>query len=263
MSTTGYPRFRRLRATLAALRRRHRCRPGVESLEERRLLATVNWISTGSGNWDVAANWSTGQVPGPGDDVVINVAGATPTVTIDSSTQAVVNSVQASDPLAISGGSLSVAANSTISAGLAMTSGGSLTATGPNVTMTVTGTTSLSAANLTAATGAFLNLPSLTSYDNPLSDESTQLEATGTGSVLNLPALASLVSLKSLFAVDASDGGQILMPSLTSINTLASQQATSSWTPTALRHRNRSIGTHQLGYRLRRSVGDERGHGPE
>ncbi len=181
MSTTGYSRSRRLRATLAALRRRHRCRPGVEPLEERRLLATVNWISTSSGNWDVATNWNTGQVPGPSDDAVIDVAGATPTVTIDATTQASVNSLQASDPLVITGGSLSVAANSTIGGGLAMTAGASLTALGSSVSLTVNGTTTVSASNLYADNGATLDLPQLTSYGNPLGDESTALDATGPG----------------------------------------------------------------------------------
>jgi hypothetical protein len=59
-----------------------RLRPGLEWLERLVLLSNVAWNSTRSGFWDVARNWSTGDVPGPNDDVVINVVGATPTATI-------------------------------------------------------------------------------------------------------------------------------------------------------------------------------------
>jgi hypothetical protein len=45
----------------------------VEVLEPRRLLAAISWVSTTSGSWDVASNWSTDAVPGAGDDVVIDV----------------------------------------------------------------------------------------------------------------------------------------------------------------------------------------------
>ena len=54
------------------------CSALFENLESRRLLATVDWISTTSGSWDVASNWSTDTVPGAGDDVVINVLGRSP-----------------------------------------------------------------------------------------------------------------------------------------------------------------------------------------
>jgi hypothetical protein len=102
--------------------------PTIELLEDRRLLSTVNWTNPTSGSWDVASNWSTDTVPGPGDDVVIDYTGASPTVTIGSNVESV-NSITADDPLVISGGGLTIAANSTISGGLTMT-GGSLTANG-------------------------------------------------------------------------------------------------------------------------------------
>ena len=104
----------------------------IEVLEERRLLTSVQWISKSSGNWDVASNWSTNKVPGSGDDVTINVGGATPTITIDSGNQSV-RSLSASDPLSITGGALEVSANSTIGGTLSMT-GGSLTVNGSGVT---------------------------------------------------------------------------------------------------------------------------------
>ncbi len=83
-------------------------------------------------------------------------------MTISSNVESV-HSITASDPLVISGGGLTVAANSTISGGLTMT-GGSLTANGSEISLTVTGTTTVSGGNLYAENGASLSLNQLTSY---------------------------------------------------------------------------------------------------
>jgi hypothetical protein len=201
-----------LRSTLPPPRRRQR-RPDFEALESRQLLSTVNWINPKSGSWDVASNWSTDTVPGPGDDAVIDVAGVT--VTISSNVEAV-NSITADDPLVISGGGLTVAANSTISGGLSMT-GGSLTASGSGVTLTVTGTSTVSGASLYAQGGASLSLPSLTSYADGAT-YTTLLQATGTGSVLSMPNLSTL-TLNNAYAavaqIQALSGGDVELPGLT------------------------------------------------
>ncbi len=132
--------------------------PTVEVLEPRQLLS-VSWISKTSGNWNVASNWSTDTVPGPGDDVVIDYTGASPTVTISSNVESV-NSITADDPLVISGGGLTVAADSTISGGLSMT-GGTLNGSG---TLTVasafdwTGGDLDGAGTTTVASGGTLNI---------------------------------------------------------------------------------------------------------
>ena len=97
---------------VSAARRSSKCRPDVyfrhrpliEALEERRLLATVDWISPVSGDWNVGSNWSTGQVPGTSDDAVIDTA-ATLSVVIPSGDNESVHSLTttANDTLAISG----------------------------------------------------------------------------------------------------------------------------------------------------------------
>ena len=181
----------RIRKSLAS---RHRRRPAVEFLEERRLLATVYWTSSSSGDWNTAGDWSTGKVPGSGDDVVINpVSGATPTVTISSGNQSV-HSIMGSDPLAIAGGSLTVAATSAISGGLSMT-GGSLVANGSKLSLTISGATTVSGASLYAEGGATLSLPELASYTQPNGCCYVgTLEATGAGSVLSLPELTSIAN---------------------------------------------------------------------
>ena len=133
---------------------RHRHRPRFEILEDRQLLATVNWISPTSGDWNVGSNWSTGQVPGTGDDVVINVSGASPTVTIDSGAQSV-NSVTAADPLVVSGGSLTLAAASEIDGPLSLSGVANLTV---NSGLTLKGQTTMSGGTLDIDTGGTLTL---------------------------------------------------------------------------------------------------------
>ena len=132
MSNSPSVRARRRRMFSVPLRR---LRPVIELLEIRQLLSTVDWISPTSGSWDVASNWSTGKVPGPADDVIIDVPGVSPTVTIGSNVESV-NSITADDPLVISGGGLTVAADSTISGTLTLsstlTTNGLLTLSGNN-----------------------------------------------------------------------------------------------------------------------------------
>jgi len=164
---------------------------------------TVTWINPNSGNWDVAANWSSGAVPSSGQYVVINTASAA-TITIQSGDSELVSSLEtsANDTLSITGGSLTVTVGtSTLSGPLAMT-GGSLVANGSGASFTVSGTTTVATANLYAEGGAMLSLPGLTSYTSTVNFVNTTLEATGAGSQLLLSALTSL-------AYTANDGGQI------------------------------------------------------
>ena len=144
-----------------ALRGRGKTRAlGLERLEVRTLLTTDVWIGTASGSWTDPTRWSLGAVPTPADAVVIDVSGASPTVTLSSGNQSVL-SLTASDPLSITGGSLTVGATSTISGGLSMT-GGSLEANGAGVALTVTGPTTVSGSSLYAVGGATLSLPAVT-----------------------------------------------------------------------------------------------------
>src|SRR5271157_3866347 len=73
-------------------------RPGCESMEERTLLSTVNWVGSGTGgSWDVANNWldattNTHHVPTGSDNAVINLT-STGTVTLNSSDSDSANSL--------------------------------------------------------------------------------------------------------------------------------------------------------------------------
>ena len=190
-----------------------------ETLEPRTLLSNVTWTGVGDGtSWSVAGNWSDDAVPTASDDVTINLTG-NHTIRIDASTQATVNSLLSSDALAISAGSLQINASSSLTGGLAISSGGSLTAIGSGVSVTVSGAEMLSAASLYAENGATLDLSALGSFSNPLASVFPTFEAIGAGSVLDLPALSTVGLLANELQIDASAGGQILLPSLPSLRT--------------------------------------------
>ncbi len=73
----------------------------------------VVWDGGGDGSsWDDPLNWSPDAVPGPADDVVIDVPGRI-TVVHDAGTDAI-NSLTCMESLQLSGGSLSIAAASSI-----------------------------------------------------------------------------------------------------------------------------------------------------
>ncbi len=217
----GLPRQFFGKQSVAHPRRQPRRRvlpPGFDYLESRQLLTTIYWNSSTSGDWNTAADWSPQQVPNSSDNVVIDEAGATPTITISSGESESVLSIMASDPLSITEGSLTVAATSTIGDGLSMTNG-SLAAKGKGASFTVTGTTTVSGSSLYAEGGATLSLPGLDTYIQPNNCCYTAyLEATGAGSVLSLPGLASIANTGSGgTVVEALLGGDVEVPLVTQV----------------------------------------------
>ena len=85
---------------------------GVEHLESRQLLTTVSLNVDTSGSWNDPDNWSTGNIPQPGDDMVIDRAAANPTVTFTGSDNLVYHSLTVKDRLSVAGGILTVANDS-------------------------------------------------------------------------------------------------------------------------------------------------------
>lgn len=141
----------------------------AEALESRLLLSAVAWTGAGDGaNWTDPDNWDTHALPGPSDDVTINVAG-NPTIQVASGTESV-KSLTSGDDLAITGGTLLLASSSRM-ASLTLASGelggsgdlmitGSLTWTGG--TMDGSGKTTLAA----GASGSFTYAPLAREFDN-------------------------------------------------------------------------------------------------
>jgi len=68
----------------------------------------VTWINPNGGDWDTASNWSTGALPGPNDDVVINALHAGASITHANNTTDTVNSITAAAPITLSSGTLSL-----------------------------------------------------------------------------------------------------------------------------------------------------------
>ena len=166
----------------------------------------------------LSGNWSGNAVPTPSDDVTIELGG-NPTIQISSGTQAV-RSLTSTDSILISGGSLSVAADSTMSGGLTMT-GGSLVADGSSITFSVTGSATVSGGSLEAEGGATLSLSQLTTYAGAVGS-TVALEATGAGSLLSLPKLATVTEDTSNYSsrtqIQALSGGDVELPALTAIS---------------------------------------------
>src|SRR5262245_53251645 len=102
-----------------------RFRPRLEALEDRRLPATVAWISPGGGAWEAVRNWSTGRLPGPTDDVVIDTLdpGAVITHTFDATWIDSLTATTTQGSLAFRAGSLTLAAASTVGNALDLSGG--------------------------------------------------------------------------------------------------------------------------------------------
>jgi alpha-L-arabinofuranosidase len=124
--------------------------------------STVSWISGTSGNWNTAANWSTGAVPGAADDVVIN-QGSSVTVTLASSTS--VHSISLTGAtLDVTSGTLAVAANSSNAGALQVDPGAQVSFVG-NYLQSAAGTLTLPTGGL--GTGVGKNLLANTGFESP------------------------------------------------------------------------------------------------
>ncbi|MFO7906868.1 MAG: hypothetical protein ACQESR_03205 [Planctomycetota bacterium] len=104
-------RRQRKQRARARQRRKIRFRPmSCEKLEDRRLLATVYWDGeAGDFNWHSPLNWDSDALPGPTDDVTIDVAEEVTIVHQAGTTE--INSLTSTNKLAIRGGILDVATN--------------------------------------------------------------------------------------------------------------------------------------------------------
>ena len=205
------------------VRRGQWLRPVLERLEGLILLANVSWVATQSGFWDVAANWSTRSVPGSADDVTINQPGVT--VTIRSGAQAA-HSLQSSDALALTGGSLTLAAASEIDgalalgAGTTLTTGGVLTLTGSDSwtggTLAGGGSVALATGGTLAVSGATAGTLLTTLASAGTLDLQSDAGLTGTGSLQNAGTLKK----------SAGSGTSTIAVAVTSTGTVAVQSGT-------------------------------------
>ncbi|MFI5455338.1 MAG: Ig-like domain-containing protein [Isosphaerales bacterium] len=120
--------------------------------------STDVWISTTDGDWGDPGNWSTGAVPQPTDDVFINPLSGSLTVT-HSSGDSTVHSLNSTQALVLSGGSLTVTAPSDIQGALTVGPGASLTVQGAGTSFTAAGATTIDGASLNLVDGGTIDLP--------------------------------------------------------------------------------------------------------
>ncbi len=106
-SPTRLKRSHHLAARRSAFRNelyRYVLRPQFESLEDRRLLAVVNWDGgAGTFNWTDANNWDNNLVPTSVDDVVISDLVGTPTILIPISSSATAKTVTSAEKVSVLG----------------------------------------------------------------------------------------------------------------------------------------------------------------
>ena len=134
----------------------------LEALEGRVLPSTVSWISSTSGAWTTAADWSTGAVPGAGDAVIINQS-ANVTVRLAASTS--IHSLSLTGAtLDVTGGTLAVAADSSNAGSLQVQPGAHVTFAGSYV-QSAAGSLTLPAAGL--GTGVGTNLLANAGFESP------------------------------------------------------------------------------------------------
>jgi hypothetical protein len=225
----------------------------LEPLEPRHLLAVVHWDGeAGDGLWHTPLNWSTDQIPGPDDDVVLNVAAAA-TIRFtgsDATVRSLVNhevlriengslavtgvsrvhgqvllqggQLVTSD-LILAGGSLTVTGSMDLAGRFVMEPGSTLTATGASASFQALGETSLLGANLYALAGGHISIPDAENYafaSTSGSWETRTLRAQGAGSRLDLPGLRAIHGgshAYSVLEIEALDGGTMDMANVVQI----------------------------------------------
>ena len=209
----------KLRRRRAARQHHQSCSAMPETLECRVLLAGVTWVGGATGNWNVAANWSTGKLPTSQDSVTIDPAGASTVKIIAGDGFAIAGlTTGADDTLTFTGGTLTINGAATVNGPLTM-SGGALGFSGAGANATINGITSATSATFFTSGGGKLTLPNLTTYVNALGGGNGRLfQAEGAGSVVSLPALTSVTNTGGgSVALNAFNGGRVDLSALTKV----------------------------------------------
>jgi hypothetical protein len=186
----------------------------VEVLEDRATPATISWINSAGGAWDNAGSWDLGRTPQPEDDVVIPSLNYMAVIDHASGADSV-QSISSSG----SYGTLAVTDQSSLSVAGAINIPTLVARTGGVVMANNTGSLNI---DLLATDGGEIHLPGVTDYHGTIF---TTLRATGPGSLIDLPALDSLMATTGndfppgevRLDLYADQGGIINVPSLTSV----------------------------------------------
>lgn len=178
---------------------------------------TITWDGGGGDlAWQTAANWSGNTLPGPNDDVVINIPG---TATVTSSASVAIRSLQCSNDLALTAGTFQVGGGSSVVHGQLTTTGTpTLSATGALTEFRVVGSVSANGTGFGAASGAKIVLPNFTAFSRGFNCFAGLWRATGSGSELDFSGLTSLAGGTCAgLDVQASNGGVVRLPGVAAL----------------------------------------------
>jgi hypothetical protein len=167
---------------------------------------TKQWTGGGDGvSWTDANNWNGGTLPTSADSILIGSG----TNTISSFSGGTLNNMVCQCPITING-SLTVVGAVQIVQGI-YSSGITVATGGTNALFIDLGVTSLTTVTLSAQNGGALNFQALTTLASG-NNSSCTLQATGEGSLLNLPALKTINGPQNANAwlnIQALQGGRL------------------------------------------------------
>ena len=171
----------------------------------------------GDGLWQNPANWSRNTLPGPTDDVVIDVPGTNLTITLRSA--ATVRSLRCQESLVITGAVFQVTGGtSVVSGAFSLSPDSILVADGSNTTLTVSGPVQMDGASLNVRAGAVLELSQLSSYRQTRCID-WLWQVSDPGSRLVMPSLRSLAGADACGwqNIYALNGGRVELGAVTNI----------------------------------------------
>jgi len=195
--------------------------PPAEPLQfpgDRWNIDTVVWKPFDGGDWNVPAHWSTGELPGPADRVVIDRPGIEVAVPEDVT----VKRIHSKADLRISTGTFTVLGNSEVEGALTVANGAGLQAEGDGAVLLGSGTATLDGANLYATDGGQLFLDQATEYvhHSTGNNQDRVIEASGPGSLISLTGASQIhggTHYDCDLTIHAIGGGRIDVPSVVTI----------------------------------------------
>ncbi len=171
------------------------------------------WHGGTGSDWHDPQNWFGRRVPGEDERAVIPF-GNTPVILSQNAT---LRGLTAASPIVLQNGTLLVTEGpSTLSQGLVIERQAGLHAAGAGTAVSVVGTTAFNGGELRATTGARISLPTLPTLatGSPSWNSRNRIEADGTGSRIELPAVTSFTGGSITFQINALSGGTVLLDHL-------------------------------------------------
>jgi hypothetical protein len=174
---------------------------------------TISWDGGGDGTtWSDPLNWAGNLVPGPTNDVVINVVG-TPVIQHTTGNTRV-RSLQCEESFRITGGTFTLTNGvSYVNGTFTVNPGRSFSVSNSITAFTANGPATISSANLFALNGAQMILAQATNYaDNGSADYTIRAE--GVGAKIDLSGVTNLTGIANAsheIFIEALSGGQVIL----------------------------------------------------